>query len=48
MTEQEKFLKLLEYSNELHKNKKYLIKENPKAFDALLKFLVITEEKLHY
>jgi hypothetical protein len=42
------FLKLLAYSNELKKNKKSLLKENPEVFDALLHFLVRIERNLHY
>ena len=45
---QQKFFKLLKYSNELKKNKKYLQKEDPEAFEYLLKFLVTIEENFHY
>ncbi len=38
---------LKKYSNELEKNKKSLLKEDPEAFKALLKFLLIIEENLH-
>ena len=48
MNEQQNFLKLLKYSNELEKNKKSFLKEDPETFDVLLKFLVIIEENLHY
>jgi hypothetical protein len=48
MNEQEKFFKLLKYSNELKKNKKSLLKENPEVFDVLLDFLVRIEINLHY
>jgi len=48
MNEQEKFFKLLKYSNELKKNKKSLLKENPEVFDVLLDFLVRIETNLHY
>jgi hypothetical protein len=48
MNEQQKFFKLLKYSNELEKNKNYLSKEDPEASKALSKFLVIIEENLHY
>jgi hypothetical protein len=48
MNEQQKFFKLLKYSNELKKNKKSLLKENPEVFDVLLDFLVIIEINLHY
>ena len=48
MTKKETFLQLLEYSNELEKNQKYLIKEDPIAFNKLLNFLVIIEENLHW
>jgi hypothetical protein len=39
---------LLKYSNELKKNKKYLSKEDPEAFDMLLHFSVRIENNLHY
>ena len=42
------FFKLLTYSNELRKNKKFLQKENPEAFKVLFDFLVTIEENLHY
>ena len=48
MNEQQKFFKLLKYSNEVEKNKKYLLKEDPEAFKVLSKFLIIMEENLHY
>ena len=48
MNEQQKFFKLLKYSNELKKNKKSLLKEDPEAFDMLLHFLVRIERNLHY
>ena len=48
MNEQQKFFKLLKYSNELKINNKYLDKEDPEAFDTLLKFLVIIAENFHY
>ena len=48
MKDQQKFFKLLKYSNILKRNNKYLSKEDPEAFDTLLKFLVIIEENLHY
>jgi hypothetical protein len=48
MNEQQKFFKLLKYSNELKKNKKYLSKEDPEAFDMLLHFSVRIENNLHY
>jgi hypothetical protein len=48
MNEQQKFFKLLKYSNELKKNKKSLLKENPEVFDVLLDFLVRIEINLHY
>ena len=38
MNEQQKFFKLLKYSNELEKNKKYLFKEDPEAFKAYQNF----------
>ena len=48
MKDQQKFFKLLKYSNILKRNNKYLSKEDSEAFDTLLKFLVIIEENLHY
>ena len=42
------FFKLLAYSNELKKNKKFLQKENPEAFKVLFDFLVTIEENFHY
>jgi hypothetical protein len=48
MNDQQKFFKLLKYSNELKKNKKYLSKEDPEAFDMLLNFSVRIENNLHY
>jgi hypothetical protein len=48
MNDQQKFFKLLKYSNELKRNNKYLDKEDPEAFDTLLKFLVRIEDNLHY
>lgn len=48
MNEQQNFFKLLKYSNELKRNNKYLDKEDPEAFDTLLKFLVRIENNLHY
>ena len=48
MNEQQNFFKLLEYSNELKKNNKYLGTEDPEAFDTLLKFFVRIEDNLHY
>ncbi len=48
MNDQQNFFKLLKYSNELKRNNKYLDKEDPEAFDALLKFLVRIEDNLHY
>jgi hypothetical protein len=44
MNKQQNFLKLLKYSNELEKNKKSFLKEDPETFDVLLKFLVIIVE----
>lgn len=40
MNEEQKFFKLLKYSNELKKNKKSLDEEDPEAFDMLLHFSV--------
>lgn len=48
MTEKETFFQLLKYSNELEKNKKFLIKEDRPAFRKLLKFLVRIEDNLHW
>lgn len=48
MNDQQNFFKLLKYSNELKINNKYLDKEDPEAFDTLLKFLVRIEDNLHY
>ena len=48
MNEEQKFFKLLRYSNELKINNKYLDNEDPEAFDNLLNFLVIIENNLHY
>jgi len=48
MSMEQKFFKLLAYSNELKKTNKYLQKEDPEAFQVLLKFLVTIEENFHY
>lgn len=48
MNEETIFFQLLKYSNELEKNQKYLMKEDPTAFDALSKFLVRMEDNLHW
>ena len=48
MNNEQTFFKLLKYSNALKKNKKYLQKEDPQAFDDLLNFLIIIETNLHY
>ena len=48
MKNQQKFFKLLKYSNILKKTNKYLSKEDSEAFKTLVKFLVIIEENLHY
>ena len=48
MNDQQNFFKLSKYSNELKRNNKYLDKEDPEAFDILLKFLVRIEDNLHY
>jgi len=48
MNQQQKFFKLVKYSNELKKNKKSLLKEDPEAFDTLLKVMVTIEDNLHY
>ena len=48
MNDQQNFFKLLKYSNELKINNKYLDKEDPEAFDTLLKFLVRIEDNFHY
>ena len=48
MDEQQKFFKLLKYSNELKKNKKSLRKEDFEAFNLLLNFSVTIENNFHY
>lgn len=48
MNDQQKFFKLLKYSNELKINNKYLDKEDPEAFDTLLNFSVAIEDNFHY
>jgi len=48
MSVEENFFKLLKYSNELKRSKKYLQKEDPKTFDTLLDFLVQIAENIHY
>jgi hypothetical protein len=48
MNEETIFFQLLKYLNELEKNQKYLMKEDPKAFAALSKFLVRMEDNLHW
>jgi hypothetical protein len=48
MNDQQNFFKLLKYSNKLKINNKYLSKQDPEAFDTLLKFLVIIENNFHY
>ena len=48
MNDQQNFFKLSKYSNELKRNNKYLDKEDPEAFDTLLKFMVRIEDNLHY
>jgi hypothetical protein len=48
MNEQQKFFKLLKYSNELKKNKKSLRKKDSEAFNLLLNFSVTIENNLHY
>jgi len=48
MNDQQNFFKLLKYSNKLKRNNKYLSKQDPEAFDTLLKFLVIIEDNFHY
>ena len=48
MNDQQNFSKLLKYSNELKIDSKYLSKEDPEAFDTLLKFLVRIEDNFHY
>jgi hypothetical protein len=48
MNEQQKFFKLLKYSNELKKNKKSLRKKDFEAFNVLLNFSVRIERNLHY
>ena len=48
MNDQQNFFKLLKYSNKLKRNNKYLSKQDPEAFDTLLKFLVIIADNFHY
>ena len=48
MNNQQKFFKLLKYSNELKKNKKSLRKKDSEAFNFLLNFSVTIETNLHY
>ena len=48
MNEQQKFFKLLKYSNELKKNKRSLRKKDSEAFYLLLNFSVTIENNLHY
>jgi len=48
MKDQQKFFKLLEYSNESKISNKYLNKEDPEVFDILLRFLERIEDNLHY
>ena len=48
MDDPKTFFNLLNYSNRLKRNKKYLNKEEPETFDRLLKFLVRIENNLHY
>ena len=45
--ENQEFFKLLKYSNELRKNKKYLLHESPEKSKKLLQFLIKIEENLH-
>ena len=47
LNNKQEFFKLLEYSNELRKNKKSLFNEDPEKYRKLLRFLVIIEENLH-
>lgn len=44
---EQRFFKLLKYSNKFKRNNKYLDKEDPEAFDTLLKFLVTIAENFH-
>ena len=48
MSMEQRFFKLLKYSNKLKRNNKYLDKQDPEAFDTLLKFLVIIADNFHY
>ena len=48
MNDQQKFFKLLKYSNELKKNKKSLRKKDSEAFNLFLNFSVTIENNLHY
>jgi hypothetical protein len=44
MNGRQNFLNLLKYAIKLKKNKESLLEKDPETFDALLKFLIITEE----
>lgn len=46
MNEQQKFFKLLKYSNELKKNKKSLRKKDFESFNLLLNFSVTIKNNL--
>jgi hypothetical protein len=48
MSMEQRFFKLLKYSNELKRNNKYLGREDPEAFRTLFKFLVTIEDNFHY
>ncbi len=48
MNEQQKFFKLLKYSNTLKKKEKSLRKEDSEAFNVLLNFPATIENNLHY
>ena len=48
ITNKEQFFQLLNYSNNLKKQKRYLITEDRKSFNKLLKFLGTIERNFHY
>jgi hypothetical protein len=48
MAIEQRFFKLLKYSNELARKKTYLNREDPEAFDTLFKFLVTIAINFHY
>lgn len=48
MNEEEKFFKLLRYSNELNKKNQFLFKQDPETHYLLLTFLSKIENNLHF